>query len=580
MKKYIKYLGLVAAAFTAVSCSNFLTEDPKGSLAPETFYQTQNDLNMAVNSLYYNVAMAWKNTNPVIAQCQGDDVTSITGSNKAAYLSADAFEIPSEYKGVNEIWQYQYNIIQAADQIIDYAHQAKVSQAEINIAKGNAYFWRACAYFTLVRLFGPLPLNMHNESDNNNTPLSSVEDVYKLIISDLETADGYDLPASYEGRTYGYVNGNNVWISQQAVKSLLSAVYMNMAGYPLNQTDYYAKAADKAKEVVDGVNNGTYFNKLEDDWKDVFSHGNEFSREQIVFVSYYTVPGVMGDMYDYVSQFGQSHRFAQLNSGWSDFVPERYYWSMYPEGPRKDAIYNPQIYMYYTSPEGDPVCVDWWATTDEKPYDGKNAVVNAYHPMFASFCVNADEDGNPVEAAYDYTKPATNLQSLPQCHRMIRYSEVLLWFAESAARAGLYPDEARAALEQVQARAYAPNVKPDNSDIAEAAYREHGYEVAGYTLALCTRRADEFRMNRLKDAWEYRHGEQNSVLVPKGTLTHSYKRVKDGKKFVYQPYTYTLDYDLIMKEEMNVADTWRGENSIYQIYPPSETEKNPLIVRP
>ena len=40
----------------------------------------------------------------MIVQCQGDDVTSTTGSNKGAYLSADAFESPSDTKGLEGTW--------------------------------------------------------------------------------------------------------------------------------------------------------------------------------------------------------------------------------------------------------------------------------------------------------------------------------------------------------------------------------------------------------------------------------------------------------------------------------------------
>lgn len=51
----------------------------------------------------------------------------------------------------------------------------------------------------------------------------------------------------------------DVYVTQQAVKSTLAAVYMSMAGYPLNKgQEYYAKAAEKAKEVIDGVNSGKY----------------------------------------------------------------------------------------------------------------------------------------------------------------------------------------------------------------------------------------------------------------------------------------------------------------------------------
>ena len=62
------------------------------------------------------------------------------------------------------------------------------------------------------------------------------------------------------------------------------------------------------------------------------------------------------------------------------------------------------------------------------------------------------------------------------------------------------------------------------------------------------------------------------VNVPAGTLTHS--RNAEGIAF-----TYTLKEDVVLKENMSVAPSWEGENSIYQIYPPTEVEKNPNLKR-
>ncbi|MDE5551654.1 MAG: RagB/SusD family nutrient uptake outer membrane protein, partial [Muribaculaceae bacterium] len=293
-------VGTIAVGALLSSCTDFLKEDASGQLTVESFFKTSEDLDMSVNALYYNVARAWCNSNPTIPACQGDDMTSTTGSNKSAYLSADAYQEPSDYKGINNLWQWQYNVIQAANPIIDNAEKVATSEENINIALGNAYFWRAYAYFQLVRTFGPLPLNLHNEGDNNATPLSSVEDVYKLIVDDLTKAEACNLPVSYKGRKLGYQGETNLWISEQAVKSMMTAVYMNIAGYPLNKTEYYKMAAAKAKEVIDGFNSGKYPQGLEPEWKNVYSYGSNFSKEMIVAISYIATPG---NMSNYSSQF-------------------------------------------------------------------------------------------------------------------------------------------------------------------------------------------------------------------------------------------------------------------------------------
>lgn len=513
---------MAASMFLASSCSDFLTEDPKGRLTPESFYTNQNEVDMAVYALYAKVQAYQCKSNPMISYCQGDDVTSTTGSNKAAYLSADAFESPTDTKGLEDGWKRMYHIILVANDIIDNAPQSGISQENLNIAMGQAYYWRAYAYYTLVRLFGPLPINLHNEPDNNTTPLTSVEDVYKQIVEDLDNAEKCNLPAKYTQSPQA-IDGQNQYVSQQAVKSTLAAVYMSMAGYPLNKTEYYQKAAQKAKEVIDGVENGTYDHGLLTEWKEVYSYGNNHHHETILGIDYNSTTGGWNE---YDSQFSSCH---QLNSlqGWGDFIPERKFWANYPEGARKDAVFAKQLRT------SNGTLVDWWATQDGKPYDGTNAVVSDYRPMYVAFTVN---DG-PAAAPYDYTQPFWGGMCINKRHQLIRYSEVLLWYAESAARANMDLTEAKNALKQVRQRAYSDVSKVTEVDnmsadqLAEAAYQEHGYEVGGYVLAMVTRRSDEFRMNRLKENYDYRSGSQDLILVPKGTVTHSMD--KEGKAFTY-----------------------------------------------
>lgn len=570
MKNKILLGCLVAAALLpATSCNDFLTEDPKGKLVPDEFYSNQKELDMGVYSLYAMIQAFQCNSNPMIVQCQGDDVTSTTGSNKGAYLSADAFEVPSDTKGLDDNWRRLYTIIEAANMIIDNAPGAATTQEEINIAMGQAYYWRAFSYFSLVRIFGPLPINLHNIPDNNQTTLTSVEGVYGQIVSDLTAAENCNLPAKYTGDNRS-IDGQNVYVSQQTVKATLAAVYMAMAGYPLNKTEYYGMAADKAKEVVDGVNNGTYDQSLLPDWNNVYSYGMNHHNETLLGIDY---NATLGGWTDGDSQLSSCHQFVSIDGGWGDFLPERRFWKNYPDGPRKDAIFAKQILLT------DHVnTVDWWATRDGQPYDGTNGVITEYRPMYVAFTVNADANGSPIAEPYDYTKPHWTGMCINKRHQIIRYSEVLCWFAEAAGRSGKYESDARTALKQVRQRAYADITKVNEVDglsgdaLAEAAYMEHGYEVAGNVFALVTRRADQFRMNRLEEAYNYRAGAQDEILVPAGTPTTSVD--ENGNKF-----TYTLTEDLKLSEEMPITAGWNGESSMYQIYPPKESEKNPNLRR-
>lgn len=571
MKYSIFTCCLLAASLTAASCSDFLTEDPKGQLTPETFFKTQSDLDQSVDALYSLVQDLQCNSNSMIVKCQGDDVTSTTGTNKAAFLSADAFETPTDTKGISRTWSAMYSIVKAANLIIENASKVSTTQDEINIALGQAYYWRAYAYFELVRVFGPVPINLNNDASNTKASPNSVEEVYNQIVKDLIAAEQCNLPAKYTVSKRS-IDGQNIWVSAQAVKATLAAVYLNMAGYPLNKTENYALAAAKAKEVIDGVEAGTYDQALLADWNKVYSYGMNHHNETILGIDYNSTPGGWSNQ---DSQISSCHQFTTINGGWGDFLAERHFWKNFPDGARKDAVYAKQIYVSGNT-------VDWWATTDGEAYtkneDGTtNAVISDFRPMFVGFTVN-DNVGSPAVADYDYTKPFWGGMCVNKRHQLIRYSEVLCWYAEAAARAGQDLAAAKAALKQVRARAYADQTKVAEVDamsadqLAEAAYTEHGYEVAGNVLGMVTRRDDEFRMNRLKEAHDFRAGEQDEVLVPAGTLTHSVDAQGN-------PFTYTLKADVKMKENMPVTVAWKDAESIYHMYPPTEVEQNPNLKR-
>ena len=76
--------------------------------------------------------------------------------------------------------------------------------------------------------------------------------------------------------------------------------------------------------------------------------------------------------------------------------------------------------------------------------------------------------------------------------------------------------------------------------LAEAAYNEHGWEIAGYYWGgLASRARDMFRMYRLKDHFEYR--KQNPMIeVAPGVMRNEKVPVSgtwDDSK-MYSPYPY------------------------------------------
>lgn len=566
--KKLLYTGcfMAASMLSLTSCGDFLDEDPKGQLNPDTFYTIEDDYTAGVNTLYDKVNQTQSWTNPMYPQWQGDDITANPGSNKQACAALDAFDSDGANKGVTEAWTQHYAVIKTANLIIEGSEKFPGDKAKIATALGNAHFWRAYSYYYLVRVFGKLPIITKTNIEQFDAQPSEIEKVYELIVQDLKDAIN-ELPTGYD-KEPARLFGVDVWATKQAAQSTLAAVYMSMAGYPLNKgTEYYKLAAELAKDVI--TNKGTYGFILNQDWKEVYSMGNNYNME--------TVLGINNDAkgwWDHDSQLSSCCRFEGLgDGGWGDAWGEIAFWKRYPEGPRKNAIYAPKVTFQETITEkiGDKEvkkdkiskAVNWW----ELDNNGK-PVVDAYHPMFTIFTVNADEKGNMLKQPYDYMGINYKGMVNDRRHNLIRYSEVLLWYAESAARAGLSDlTEAKNCLKQVRSRAVTDvenvtlgdgtTVKIDNmsaAQLAEACYIEHGWEVAGNWVSMVTRRSDELRMDELKKNFEYRVANAPIVVAKEG-----------GKEYT-------------AKESVTVKGTW-SEDRIYCPYPTTDGEKNPNLKR-
>ena len=151
------------AGILMLSCDDILVEDPKGALTESEFFTSQEELDMSITALFGMVRETQHTTNMSLPSfMQGDDVTTNPGSNKQAAAELDAFKQTDNNIGIADCWSSHYAAIKAANYVILNAGRTPTSEDEIKIAIGQAKYWRAYCYFTLVRVFGPIPLNLNN----------------------------------------------------------------------------------------------------------------------------------------------------------------------------------------------------------------------------------------------------------------------------------------------------------------------------------------------------------------------------------------------------------------------------------
>jgi hypothetical protein len=440
-----KYLILPATLFMVTSCSkNLLKEEPKVPTGTE-FYTNANDLALAATGLYAlnNVSF---NEVAGLSTCYGsDDVGVARIGNKLSFSDFDTFQPNSSNDRMPLWWNNFYATIKSCNSMILNYQNATASEEEKNRAAGQAYFLRALSYFFLTRTWGSIPLTTDNTVDYSR-PKAEPAAIYDLIVDDLTKAETM-LPDSWSGMGAQFQNGVNVAPTKGSAKALLANVYLTMAGWPLKQTDKYALAAAKAKEVID--NKAAYnidlhpnFGEL---WKKEFQYNNE-----AVFACYYnnTVPNAAWNQWN---MLGPNSSQPGDEAGWDDWFGEISFYNRFPAGPRKDATYQ-SVYMVGGSPK------DWKATALKHPYFQK------YRD----------------DASYD---PVTHVGNWAGNHTVyiIRYAEVLLTYAEAQAMSASADASAYAAINQVRHRAGLPDLTSGLSATAfkDSVVVERGWEFAG-----------------------------------------------------------------------------------------------------
>ncbi|MGV8137226.1 MAG: RagB/SusD family nutrient uptake outer membrane protein [Mangrovibacterium sp.] len=471
------------------SCSDFLDEHSKDSLNVTNFFQSGEDLILACHPMYNVLEDFTGGDDPISFFLGADDVTSNVPAN-TYFRDFDIFSVSDGLTQVTLPWQYAYTGIKRANFIISHYMDVPNCTEELrNNCAGQAYFLRGWWYFLLVKYFGPVPMPLTDAESNTAMEKSRMEVIYEQIISDLKMAEEM-LPVHQTSADWSE-NGFSIVPARGAAKSLLASVYLQMTGWPLKQTDKYALAAAKAKEVID--NESTYGYGLvpqEELWA-----GETLWDRETVFGHPYNYPNG-----DYTMRTPKAGTPLE-EGGWAVYMAEINFFKNFPEGPRKDATFQTNIWLPSdVSAEGafyNQRSASWWI---EVPWDDPRTYKQ--HPYYAKQRFGASRNASP---GWDDRYLAGSMWRSGRSQRLIRYAEVLLVYAEAKAMAGNGPDAgAYAAVNRVRERAGLPNLPAglNASQFQKACLDERGWEFAGNEY--CCRWADLLRFEQVEAANSHR----------------------------------------------------------------------------
>ena len=264
-------IAIVSAATLGItSCSDsFFDRYPTDSMQMETYLKNDTELQNILLNGYYHLQGITLNVN-FINSIATDEAYDYKKNNSVNHISLNECTWDAPLGITNDIWEYCFNVINRSNNVLQYLGNA--SETNHKQFEGEARFLRAYAYFTLVRLFGPVPIT--TTPINDYTTLyaydrSSVDEVYNLIKSDLETAID-NLPYYYAADN---MQGRATKI---AAYTMQAEVYMTLQDFKSAQTSL--------DNIINYANQNTDRLGLEKDVLDIYSSSNPMGKE-IIFAA-------------------------------------------------------------------------------------------------------------------------------------------------------------------------------------------------------------------------------------------------------------------------------------------------------
>jgi hypothetical protein len=272
MKKIIITVLLSASLF--VSCTE-LEVTPTSFVTKENFFKTEDDAIASVTAIYSSFVIepgeqSLFGRNLYFLTDMGSDYAAagVSATNPQVRAMSNLTHDATSDR-VQLAWRQIYNGINKANIAIDNIPKVSGSDVVKTRLINEAKFIRGLLYFHAVRLWGGVPIVLHEPTSIDVESLKSkratVDEVYAQIILDLKDAEA--LPSTYTGNNVGRATSG-------AAKAILTKVYLTRKDWP--------NAILKAKEVI----NGGYGYALFENFQDVFTKTKKNGKEHIFSVQF------------------------------------------------------------------------------------------------------------------------------------------------------------------------------------------------------------------------------------------------------------------------------------------------------
>ena len=431
LKNKFLIVSAVVFSLTVSSCSDsILDKEPITELVAETAFETEADIQKALNAAYDPLQWQFVNgfhTFPQVFQSiRADDHHSQQAAFWAPGLNFDQFStiLPSN-QNVSAVWSKWYQGVSRANFTIKLANDFEgfSSQQVKDYIIGEAKFLRGIYYFELVRLFGGVPLMTEaitSTEDQLFYPRSTAAEVYAQIEADLLEASSL-LPQK---------GARELWRADSgAALGFLAKVHLYQGEYP--ETVQYCEKI---------VNEHNY--ALEANFSDNFELTNEFGVESLFEINY--VDGLVAGGFESSAQQEGSGSWqfmfmwvAGKFTSWGNMIPRQTLVGIYDDADQRKQ----GTFILPGSNLGSP----WLASRGWDPA-----------PDNFGFAVGSNAMNRKFFLTYEEIDPLLSVQQSPKNEKMLRYSDILLMHAEASIMGG--GGNGQASLDAVTNRAFGGTV--------------------------------------------------------------------------------------------------------------------------
>lgn len=499
MKQLLAILTLFGS-LTFTSCEDFLTEEVRGQQNLDTYFTTADECEAYITGCYQDITCGgWWNINTVwllSEMCSDDAWMGNTTQGQSDYISLAHYQGNGASNGpISNFWQYRYKGILRCNVAIDRISNAGLEDTELQARLvAEARFLRGYFYFELARNFGGVPLitEFKMPEEIEGITRASLEDTYKFIEEDLIAAAEV-LPKRSE-----YADADMGRATSGAALGLLGKVYLYQ--------EKWSEARDVLQKLIPesgytGEDAQTTEYDLLPNFGDVWDKDFDNSVESLFEVQYeYHATLAVGGSLSTVT--GARSCGAALGDGWAWCQPTANLEAAYGEDDERREWTI--IKTGCTEIKGETEENFTKILNDNKEISVYDDCVEKYNLPANSLVIDPSghKSGRIIRKYYlplNDRPEVYNTDKSPLNHRILRYADVLLMYAEACNE--LSDDtHAQAALNRVRNRAGLSPVSVTGNELRHAIRNERRLELA-------------FEQNRLYDIRRWKDDNGKPVIA-------------------------------------------------------------------